>query len=163
MKLSGDYIAGLVDGEGCFSLRCYTEVKRHRQRKPTYFRWQVEFVIVLREDDIQLLQSVQDTIGCGTITRSQGTVRYSVRGINELNSVIIPFFKKHPLYGKKKADFELWSEAVKILHGHNFKGVNIREGSRGFIENPWIQDELDKLQELHHKIVCHKTNRVTTV
>ncbi len=53
--LPGDYIAGLVDGEGCFSLRLHKDVKSNRPGKPTYYHWKLEFCIFMRIDDKPIL------------------------------------------------------------------------------------------------------------
>lgn len=55
-KLSGDYIAGFVDGEGCFALKLRREIRYERKNKPTYIYWDAEFAIVLREDDKEILK-----------------------------------------------------------------------------------------------------------
>jgi intein-encoded DNA endonuclease-like protein len=36
-KLPGDYIAGFVDGEGCFALKFSKETKRNRAGNPCYY------------------------------------------------------------------------------------------------------------------------------
>jgi len=36
-KLPGDYIAGFVDGEGCFALKFRRDYKSKRKSKPEYF------------------------------------------------------------------------------------------------------------------------------
>src|SRR3989344_6161898 len=160
MALPYDYIAGLTDGEGCFSLRCHSEVKRQRKGQPAYLRWRAEFAIVMRADDEPLLGLVQETIGCGTITKSRGTVRYSVQGIGDLHDIILPFFLRHTMYGKKRKDFELWGKAVKILWRHNPNLVNIRSGTKGFTDNPWGADELAELRSIHQEIMGVKTNQL---
>lgn len=116
----------------------------------------MEFVIVLRGDDEPLLQAVRDTIGCGTVIKSQGIARYSIQGAEELNNIILPLFKKHPLRGKKRADFELWGEAVTIINRHVLKGRDVK----GFTKNPWSLDDLGRLRELHTKMAAYKTNKL---
>ena len=37
-RLPGDYIAGFVDGEGCFALKFSKETKRNRPNSPAYYR-----------------------------------------------------------------------------------------------------------------------------
>lgn len=156
MALPHDYIAGLVDGEGCFSFRPYNEVKRHRKGAPVYFRWQAEFVIGLRADDWQLLELVRDSIGCGTVTGSRGAVRYSVQGINKLRNIIVPLFIKHPLHGKKQKDFELWSRAIEILYQH--AGGN----NKAFTKKPWEAEEIAKLKTYWISMREIKTNKRPT-
>ncbi|SRR5258708_7182964 len=115
LLLPQDYIAGLVDGEGCFSLNFRRDVRRERKKSPIYFRWKAAFSIVMRMDDHSLLELVKTTLGCGDITYSRGNVRFQVQDTQILQSIIVPFFTLHKLYGKKSKDFQLWKEAVSIL------------------------------------------------
>lgn len=115
--LSGNYVAGFVDGEGCFDLQFRRDIKYERINKPVYYSWKVQFAIVLREDDEDLLKKVQTILNCGYIYRvCNNQIRYSVQDIESLHNIIIPFFKKYPLFGKKKRDFELWSKAIEIIY-----------------------------------------------
>lgn len=158
MALPYDYIAGLVDGEGCFSLRYQEEIKRQLKGQPIYPRWKAEFAIVLREDDEPLLREVCDTVGCGTVIKYRGLARYSIQGTEELNNVILPLFNKHPLHGKKRVDFELWSEAVAIIHRHVLMG----RGAKGFTKNPWSADDLNTLRGLYARMAAYKANKLVT-
>src|SRR3990167_7807184 len=116
MKLPGDYIAGFVDGEGCFALKFRRDIKLNRKNTPVYFYWDIEFAIMLREDDKEILESIKETIGCGRISTSKrGSVRYSVNHVGDLIDKIVPFFELYPLHAKKLFDFELWREAVEII------------------------------------------------
>ena len=66
-KLPGDYIAGFVDGEGCFALKFVRSVRHDRPNKPVYFYWALEFVIMLKADDKEILDRIQYTLDCGTV------------------------------------------------------------------------------------------------
>ena len=44
-ELPGDYIAGFVDGEGCFYLTYRSEKKTKRPGQPIYRRWLAYFAI----------------------------------------------------------------------------------------------------------------------
>ena len=116
-KLPGDYIAGFVDGEGCFALKFRRDVRHDRKNKPVYFYWDVEFAINLKADDREVLEKIMATLGCGKVHKEnkRGLVRYSVQDNKDLLNKIIPFFEKHPLRAKKRLDFELWKEATGIL------------------------------------------------
>lgn len=121
-ELNGDYVAGFVDGEGCFALN-YRADRRYDSagnQLYEYHYWKTEFAIVLHPSDADLLGLIRDAIGVGRISfkRAGDQVRYSVQNTAELNDVVVPFFKENPLFGKKAEDFQLWSEAVKLLHLH---------------------------------------------
>lgn len=45
--LSNDYIAGFVDGEGCFAFTVRCDVRKERASKATYLSWKAAFVIRL--------------------------------------------------------------------------------------------------------------------
>ncbi len=147
--LSGDYIAGFVDGEGCFDLQFRKDVRHERTNKPVYYGWRYQFVIVTRKDDEELLRKIKNTLNCGTIHFARGDqARYSVQDIENLNSIIIPFFRKYPLSGKKNKDFELWAEAIKILYQN--KGKFIKK---------WSKEDFLRLIEIQKLMQKYKAKR----
>jgi hypothetical protein len=121
--LPGDYVAGFIDGEGCFSLKLHRDVKRNRVGSPVYLHWKAEFCIVLRKDDSEILEKIREALGCGKVYLNGRFARYSVQDRGELISKVIPFFAKFPLRAKKQNDFKLWSESVKILEANAGKGT----------------------------------------
>jgi len=91
--LSGDYIAGFVDGEGCFDLQFRRDVRHERVNRPVYYGWRVQFVIVTRLDDEGLLKQIKDTLNCGSINFARGDQdSFSVQDIDNLYNIIIPLF-----------------------------------------------------------------------
>jgi hypothetical protein len=112
----GDWLAGFVDGEGYFGLRC-------RAREDGGKRIEYELKIGLRDDDLAILEYIHDTLNIGRIYRrepNQGNgnrnpeAMYIVRRKSDLKHVIIPLFEQHPLKAKKKRDFGIWKQAVEI-------------------------------------------------
>ena len=162
---SGDYIAGFVDGEGCFALTFRRDVRHERKGKPVYYSWKVLFAIVLRKDDSELLKKIESVLGCGSISfthmRENGEVRYQVSNIDDLREKIIPFFEKYKLYGKKKYDFNLWSEAVGILKKYKSKRgeANVIKGKRGFTKTIWDEKDLKRLLEIRNRMSVYKNIR----
>lgn len=115
--LPGDYIAGFVDGEGCFALKFRRDVRHDRKNSPIYFYWDIEFAIMLRSDDKKILEDICETLNCGRISISKrGTARYAVNDLDDLLYKIVPFFERHQLRAKKRNDFNLWREALSILY-----------------------------------------------
>lgn len=155
-KLPGNYIAGFVDGEGCFALKFRREIKPGRKNKPVYFYWDIEFAILLREDDKEILEKIKETLDCGKISLSKrGTARYSVNHIEDLIDRIVPFFKKYPLQAKKRLDFELWREAVGIFRRNQRMKVNAGPG--GFQKTRWNPKDLERLKEIHEQMRQYKS------
>lgn len=145
-KLSGDYIAGFVDGEGCFALKFRQDIKKNRTNSPVYYYWDIEFAIVLRSDDKDLLEKIMTTLGCGRIslTKNGESVRYAINNLDDLLNKIVLLFDKHKLQGKKKFDFELWKEALLIL-------------SRNRGKNALNKDNIKRLIEIHNSMKNFKS------
>ncbi|MDO8436529.1 MAG: LAGLIDADG family homing endonuclease [bacterium] len=158
-KLSGDYIAGFVDGEGCFDLQFRRDIRHERLGKPVYYSWKVQFVINIRRDDDKLLKKIQNALNCGQIHFTQSEVRYSVQNLENLKNIIIPFFNKYPLSGKKKMDFGLWIEAIYIIYRNKRKNMNIKKGIRGFISTNWNKKDFQRLIEIQKLMQQFKSKR----
>ncbi|KKS24125.1 MAG: hypothetical protein A2736_01645 [Candidatus Yanofskybacteria bacterium RIFCSPHIGHO2_01_FULL_41_27] len=144
-KLCGDYVAGFVDGEGCFYLTYRSEMRHERAGSPTYFRWTPYFAINIRADDREILEKIKNLLNCGHIylLKEGSMAHYIIQNMDDLFKKILPFFNKYPLRAKKRYDFELWSQALKIMYKHkkdktrctpaeNQKLFAIRENMRAY-------------------------------
>lgn len=118
-------ITKITNETGCFDLQFRRDVKHKRTNTPTYYGWKAQFVITAKIDKENLLKQIQNTLNCGKIHYITGTqLRYSAQDIKSLYEIIIPFFRKNPLSGNKKKDFELWAEAIGILYQNKGKPLN---------------------------------------
>ncbi|MEX0895330.1 MAG: LAGLIDADG family homing endonuclease [Patescibacteria group bacterium] len=117
MKISGDYIAGFIDGEGCFTIT----ISKHRSKK-LRLDARIHFQIEVRDDDREILQYIQETIDCGKIY----TIDYSkygwhphvelkVSSLKDITEKLIPFFEKYPLRAKKRFSYQKFLQAVEIF------------------------------------------------
>lgn len=161
-KLPGNYIAGFVDGEGCFALKFRRDVRRERKNQPVYFYWDIEFVIMLRSDDREILEKIQETLECGKISvNKRSMVRFAINNIEDLKYKIIPFFQAYQLRAKKKHDFELWKEAVDLLYKNKGLATNISStgNPRGKRKIFWDSGELLRLREIHNMMKEYKSSR----
>lgn len=105
----GHWLAGFIDGEGCFQI----------VRNGTGFA--MRFAITLRDDDRPLLTEIQTRTGLGKIYARRVT-NANVSGANP--TVIwnvarkadilrlVTLLDRYPLRGKKMLDFIIWREAV---------------------------------------------------
>jgi hypothetical protein len=116
-----DYIIGLVDGEGSFTvyirnLEESKEVKRRVRAEPRFY-------IKLIEKDKAILYELKEFFGCGSVyfqkdTRPnhQNCYRYEVFNFNDLETKIIPFFNKYPpKFVSKKKDFKIFCELMRRI------------------------------------------------
>jgi hypothetical protein len=111
MNLEPQWIVGFVDGEGCFhiGINANSEMKAGYQVLP-------EFTVVQHERDVQLLHALKAYFGCGVVRTNHGDrMAYRVRGKEHLLQRIIPFFEKHPLKSKKRADFEKFRRVLRLM------------------------------------------------
>lgn len=102
--LSPYWVVGFVDGDGCFSVR-----KTHNN---TSIR--LNFVVSQHKRSVHVLLLLQAFFGCGIVIKSGGEMmEYNVGNTADLKSVIVPFFKQHPLQTKKYWDFQVLSQVLE--------------------------------------------------
>ena len=117
-RLDG-YIAGYVDGEGCFAVSI--------NRNPTCrsgYQLVPEFHVSQNGDRAQVLEVISERLGgCGYI-KSNGkkdrALVYVVRRREDLLKRVIPFFERSPLLSSKKHEFERFAAIVRMMAvGHH--------------------------------------------
>jgi len=119
--LKPNYIIGLVDGEGSFTVYIRNPnsdkvVKRRVRAEPRFY-------LKLVEKDKDILYQLKEFFGCGNVyfqkdrrRNHQNCYRYEVANRNDLEKIIIPFFKKHRLkLTSKRKDFEIFCKIVKEM------------------------------------------------
>ncbi len=106
------YIAGFVDGEGCFSI----SVKKDAGARFGYVIDPV-FHITQKESSRKVLELIKNTLKCGRIIRKHGqssTLRFIVDNRRQLAEKILPFFDKYKLIVKSN-EFEVFKRIVEGL------------------------------------------------
>jgi hypothetical protein len=116
--LSADYIVGLTDGEGSFSVFLNPPNKKHGSRN---YRVQCRYYIKMREDDLPLLEKVQKFWGCGKIyfqreyrENQKNNYRFEIFSYDLLKQVVVPFFIRHPLESKRVKDFQIFCQILDL-------------------------------------------------
>lgn len=118
LTLNPHYLSGFVDGEGCFAISIN---RRTRSQNKIYAR--IIFEVELREDDKEILERIQKTLGCGFLYRLEYEkyekwlphYKYKVSNFSDICNKIIPFFKKYSLQGKKKDNFEAFCRVAELI------------------------------------------------
>jgi hypothetical protein len=111
MNLDAGWIAGFVDGEGCF----HVGINTHPDMRAGY---QVlpEFTVVQHKRDTQVLHGLKAYFGCGVVRSNHGDrMAYRVRGLEHLLGRIVPFFLKHPLKTRKHVDFQKFRDVLLLM------------------------------------------------
>lgn len=116
-KLQPWYVVGFVEGEGCFAIN----ISKHKTKRLRRDAW-LSFEIELRGDDRPILEDIQKFFGCGNVYDLNYDrygwmphAKYRLRGIKNICEILIPFFRKYKLRGKKQKDFELFCKAAEVF------------------------------------------------
>jgi len=111
------WIAGFVDGEGCFSVPVF------RNRK-TKLQWQVQpqFVVAQSVSSRDVLEELVSTFGCGKVyvnrrndDHREHLALYTVKRFNDLRDTIVPFFREHQLRTSKRQSFESFARVLCLM------------------------------------------------
>src|SRR5205823_8061414 len=108
------YVSGFVDGEGCFCVS-FQPSRRHR------LGWEVRpsFSVSQNADRAQLLYKLQELWKCGFIRpdRSDKTLKFEVRNVQDLVARVLPHFRAYPLLSAKQADIERFDRICQLVVG----------------------------------------------
>ena len=117
--LSKNYIVGLTDGEGSFTIYLRPPRKEHGSKS---YRVECHYYLKLREDDLPLLKKVRQFFGVGLVSFQRDRrlnhhhcYRYEATNLKDICEVIIPFFDANPLESKKMQDYRLFKKIVKAV------------------------------------------------
>ena len=107
-----EYISGYTDGEGCFSVSFLK-----RARLTIGIETRPSFSVSQNEDRSEVLYLIQDYFKCGHMRRdySDKTLKYEVRKLDDLLTIIIPHFRKHPMLSSKQKDFEHFAQVCELM------------------------------------------------
>lgn len=132
--LNDNYIVGLVDGEGSFTVYIRNpDIKKTAKRRN---KVEPKFYVKFIERDKDILYKLKKFFGCGNVYfqkdsrfNHQNCYRYEVTKLQDLENVIIPFFKQNPLIlDSKIKDFKLFDELVKkIANKEHLTDSGLRE------------------------------------
>lgn len=126
LKLSPYWITGFSDAESTFLVRITKDKNRLLG-----IRISPVYSIELHIRDIEVLKKIKEFFNVGSvivrIRNGKSTGIYSVQSLKDLTEVIIPHFKKYPLFTQKQADFTLFSLVVNLMNNKKHlteKGLN---------------------------------------
>src|SRR5437867_3233920 len=108
------YISGYADGEGCFTVSISPRAKLR-------VGWEVRpsFSVSQNGDRAEVLHALQAYFGCGSIRpdRSDKTLKWETRRLDELLERVIPHFERYPLISGKRHDFERFAVICRMMAG----------------------------------------------
>jgi len=114
LVLEPNWIAGFVDGEGCFSVSVHRNAMLRRNGG-----WQLQpvFHVYQHQDHRDVLEAMVPVFGCGRV-RSKGpgssVLAYLVEALRDLEGTVVPFFERHRLV-VKGSDFSAFADIVRSM------------------------------------------------
>jgi len=138
-------VISLTNSDGCFDLQFRKDTRHERTNSPTYYRWKAQFIITNPASNVKILEKIKNKLICGSVTLSGPQARFSVQKISDISEIVVPFFRKNCLEGKKKKDFELWAKGVEIIQKNRGKQLSL-----------WKKNELGTLIEIHKSSAKYK-------
>jgi LAGLIDADG endonuclease len=128
------YISGYVDGEGCFTVSISPRAK-------LVVGWEVRPSLSVSQngDRAEVLRLIQRWFGCGRIRpdRSDKTLKWETRCLEDLLERVLPHFERYPLLSGKHADFERFASVCRIMAADGHRG------RRGLIEIVELASEMN--------------------
>ena len=111
-ELLSAYISGYVDGEGCFTVSISPRAK-------LLAGWEVRPSLSVSQngDRAEVLHVLTRHFGCGSIRpdRSDKTLKWVTRRLQDLLGRVIPHFERYPLLSGKRVDFERFSAVCRLM------------------------------------------------
>ena len=105
----GSFLAGFALGEASFMLVC-------RPRGDYSRRWKISAALNVSQMDRAPLDLFSETLACGSLRiAGNGGWYWEVNRLSDIQTAVIPFFRRFPLVGTKALDFELFAQAVRLL------------------------------------------------
>ncbi len=119
---TNDYVVGLVDGEGSFTVYVCDRVRSRAAKRRV--RVEPRFYLKLVAHDREILEALQRFFGCGNVyfqkdnrKNHQHCYRFEVTNRHDLNLVIIPFFRKNlPKFPSKRKDFDIFCDLMERIN-----------------------------------------------
>lgn len=130
-QLSPHWLAGFIDGEGCF----YILISKSKSSKSGALV-QLQFSISQHSRDIGLISLFKDFFRCGFIKKqkNQPCVVFIVTKFSDIRNIIIPLLQNNPLQGAKLQDYLYFVKVIEIMH------------SKAHL----TQEGLDKVRKIKH-------------
>jgi hypothetical protein len=143
----GNWLAGLIDGEGCFRV--------HKEKGGGYYA--CHFTLKLRDDDRAMLEEIVVMTGIGHVkadaSRSGNSKPCAVWTVHSKDACarLVTLLDRFPLRSRKARDYEVWRRAVAVW-------LSMRRGHRWSGPRDWtplidLKLELEQAREYREGVV----------
>jgi hypothetical protein len=106
------YISGYFDGEGCFSVSI-------SPRPSLKVGWEVRPSVSVSQnaDRGEVIALISKYFGCGSIRpdRSDKTIKWETRRLDDIVRTVLPHFERQPLLSGKQRDVDLLATICQLM------------------------------------------------
>lgn len=127
---NGNWLAGFADGEGSFYIRVKEASTPKSINRVSFF-----FSINQSIRDSDLIHKISKFLNCGATNCNEKYIQLRVTKFEDVETKIIPFFKKYPMHGIKNLNYLDFCKIMELVQSNvhiTTKGINeiktIKEG-----------------------------------
>lgn len=134
MLITNDWITGFVDGDGCFNIE-------RRQTKGGGTTVRHRFIVSQDKRSKDVLYALKKAFKCGSVHKGGSNMfTFQIGDRQNIENIVIPFFKKHPLQTEKRKSFHLFVESLLDCKGF---GEEEEEQFSFSINHGWLAGFID--------------------
>jgi hypothetical protein len=112
-----EWFVGICEAESNFTIRV-------RKDKEKIIGFEFVFRISLHKDDLNALELIKTTLGCGIIISDRNTLVFRISELKDIEKILIPLFEQFPLNAKKHLDYLAFKKAFFMYVNRNTISLN---------------------------------------
>lgn len=147
-NFTGDWIAGFTQSDGSFVVGFET------QSGKLSIRPRPMFILTQSYTEFEMFKALHSYLGVGRLQKNRNNVTLIVTSINEIISVLIPLFDKHPLHGSKIISYQIFKEVSLMMKAKKHLTL---EGTLQILELAYFMNPGTTLRTIESKEVILKT------
>ena len=153
-NFTGDWIAGFTQSDGSFVVGFET------QSGKLSIRPRPMFILTQSYTEFEMFKALHSYLGVGRLQKNRNNVTLIVTSINEIISVLIPLFDKHPLHGSKIMAYQIFKEVSLMMKAKKHLTL---EGTLHILDLAYFMNPGTTLRTIESKEVILKTLKKITV
>ncbi len=112
-----EWFVGICEAESNFLIRV-------RKNNGEIVGFEFIFRIALHKNDLNVLEYIKATLGCGRIVADRNTWVLIISGLNDIEKILIPLFEQFPLNTKKYLDYLAFKKAFFMFINRKTVSLN---------------------------------------
>ena len=109
-NFTGDWIAGFTQSDGSFVVSFEKQSGNGLSIRPRPL-----FNLTQSYTELEMFEALHSHLGIGRLQKNRNNVTLIVTSINEIISVLISLFDKHPLHGSKIISYQIFKEVSLMM------------------------------------------------